>query len=128
MRDRMAANWLPFCDARDLVANEPYIDVAFGDDRKHRVHVQDEKDAYLLSAFVVRQSVVASHTDLPVQTWLRNRAVALVGFRIDRRGRLVGEAWVPKVELTPEEFQLYVRAVAVECDRFEYLLTGRDSE
>ena len=66
--------------------------------------------------------------DLPIQVWLRNRATALVGFRIDSRGRLVGEALVPKAGLTAEEFQIYVRAVAVQCDRLEYLLTGRDQE
>jgi len=54
--------------------------------------------------------------------------MSLMGFRIDRRGRLVGEAWVPKAGLTGEEFQLYVRHLAVEADRFEYGLTGRDSE
>ena len=45
-----------------------------------------------------------------------------------RRGRVVAGAWVPKAGLTQEEFQLYVRAVAVESDRFEYRLTGRDNE
>jgi hypothetical protein len=90
--------------------------------------VTEENDVYSLSAVVVRQRTVASLPELPVHTWLRNRAVPLVGFRIDRRNRLVGEAWIPKAGLTAEEFQLYVRTVAIECDRFEYLLTGQDIE
>jgi hypothetical protein len=40
----------------------------------------------------------------------------------------VGEAWIPKAGLTESEFQLYVRTLAIEADRFEYALTGRDSE
>jgi hypothetical protein len=52
----------------------------------------------------------------------------LVGFRIDRQHRLVGEAWIPKAGLVAEEFQLYVRMLAAECDRFEYALTGKDVE
>ena len=60
--------------------------------------------------------------------WKRNRATQLVGFRIDDRSRLVAEAWVLKIGVTPEEFQLYVRTVAKESDRFEFLLTGRDVE
>lgn len=124
----MIDSWLPFCDAPDLAASDPHIDVTFADGRTHRVRVEEQTEAYLLSGFVVRQSIVASLPDLPVQTWLRNRTVSLAGFRIDRRGRLVGEAWIPKVGLTAEEFQLYVRKLAVECDRFEYLLTGRDAE
>lgn len=52
----------------------------------------------------------------------------LVGFRMDQKGRLVGEAWMPKVGLGREEFLLYVRRVASECDLFEYSVTGKDCE
>jgi hypothetical protein len=41
---------------------------------------------------------------------------------------LIAEAWIPKAGLTAEEFQLYVRTVALESDRFEYVLTGKDVE
>ncbi len=124
----MAADWMRFCRAKDLTVVEPNVDVRFRDERSHRVTVTDEGDAYLISGFVVRQAVTASIPDLPVRAWVRNRTTQLVGFRIDRRQRLVGEAWLPKAGLTPEEFRLYLRLVAAECDRFEYLLTGRDVE
>ncbi|AUX27009.1 uncharacterized protein SOCEGT47_075820 [Sorangium cellulosum] len=51
-----------------------------------------------------------------------------LGFRLEDRGRLVGEAWIPKAGLSVEEFATCVRQVAVECDRLEYLLTGKDAE
>ena len=51
-----------------------------------------------------------------------------VGLRIDDKNRLVGELWLPKVDLTSDEFQFGVRTVAIECDRFEYELTGADRE
>jgi hypothetical protein len=91
------------------------------------VSVKDEGEEYLLAAVVTRQAVPLL-SDLPVQAWLRNRGTSLLGFRIDRRRRLVAEAWVPKVGLTAEEFQMYLRAVAAEADRFEYSLTGKDQE
>lgn len=124
----MAADWVRFCRAKGLTVSEPHVDVAFGDGRRHRVTVKDEGDSYLISGCVARQAVVTSVPDLPVRVWTRNRATQLVGFRIDRRLRLVGEAWLPKDGLTPEEFQLYLRSVASECDRFEYILSGRDVE
>jgi hypothetical protein len=124
----MAADWVRFCRAKDLSIDESHIDVGLGNERQHRVTVEEGDDTYLISAFVVRQAVVASLPDLPIQSWLRNRVTALVGFRIDRQGRLVAEASVPKMGLTAGEFQLYVRTVAVESDRFEYILTGRDVE
>ena len=125
----MAADWVRLCSqAEDLAVSEPHVDVMFGDGRRHRVTVKDEGDSYLISGCVARQAVVTSIHDLPVRAWTRNRATQLVGFRIDRRLRLVGEAWLPKEGITREEFQLYLRRVAYECDRFEYLLSGRDAE
>ncbi len=124
----MAADWGRLCRAKDLEVDEHYIDVKCSGERRQRIAVEDQGDAYMISAIVVRQAVVASLPDLPIQAWLRNRALMLVGFRIDRQNRLVGEAWIPKAGLVAEEFQLYVRLLATECDRFEYALTGKDVE
>ncbi len=116
------------CRAKDLSVDEPHVDVRFGDERRHRVTITDQNDAYLISAIVVRPATVATFPGLPVQSWIRNRATQLVGFRIDRERRLVVEGWIPKAGLTAEEFRLYVRTAAAEADRFEYVLTGRDTE
>jgi len=124
----MAADWGRLCRANDLDIDEPYIDVKCNGERWQRVAVEDQGDAYMISAYVVRQAVVSSLPDVPIQAWLRNRALMLVGFRIDRQGRLMGEAWIPKAGLEAEEFQLYVRMLATECDRFEYALTGKNVE
>jgi hypothetical protein len=128
----MSSSWQRLCRATGLSVDGAYVDVRFREGRRHVVGVEETETAYLLRAVVVRRrrldDLTADQVDVPVEIWLRNRATALVGFRIDRRGFLVGEAWVPKVGLTAAEFQLYVRAVAAESDRFEYALTGRDVE
>lgn len=124
----MVAEWAEFCRTTDLAVEDSSVVITFADGRRHRVAVEEDAEEYLLRAFVARQSTVASLPDLPLKVWSRNRVVSLMGFRIDHRGRLVGEAWVPKVGITAREFQLYLRTVAVEADRFEYTLTGRDSE
>jgi hypothetical protein len=124
----MAADWLRLCQSPDLSIDEPYVDVQFQDGRHQRIEVEEHDDVYLLTAFVARQAIVSSLPDLPGQAWLRNRATQLVGFRIDQRRRLIGEAWVPKAGLTAEQLMLYLRTVAVECDRFEYAVSGRDIE
>jgi hypothetical protein len=110
------------------VLAESSVEVRFEDGRRHRVTIEDCGDQYRLSAFVVRQAVVNRMPKLAMNAWSRNLSTPLVCFLIDRRGRLVGEAWVPKVRLCADEFQLYVRTLAVECDRYEYVLTGRDVE
>ena len=124
----MTVNWTSLCDGSDMTIEDSDVLISFGDDRSHRIRISESDGEFVLRAFVVRQSVVGSIPDLPLQVWQRNRAVSLMGFRIDKRGRLVGEAWVPKAGLTGDEFQFYLRHLAVEADRFEYALTGRDSE
>jgi hypothetical protein len=124
----MTPDWAHLCHADDLAITESSVEVGFVDGRHHRVNIEDCGDQYQLRAFVVRQAVVNRMPNLPMNAWSRNLSTPLVCFRIDHRGRLVGEAWVPKAGLCADEFQLYVRTLAVECDRYEYVLTGRDVE
>jgi hypothetical protein len=124
----MGASWEPLCRAKDLIIHDNHIDVSFKDGRHHRVDVTDEGDVYRIRGIVVRRATVTSIPNLPIQIWKRNRTTHLVGFRIDCKMRLVAEAWAPKPGLTAEEFQLYLRTLASECDRFEYILTGKDVE
>jgi hypothetical protein len=124
----MTPEWEDLCRADDLTVSGASVEVPFADGRHHRVRVDACGDDYQLSAFVVRQAVVNQLADLPSRIWFRNASTPLVGFRVDCHGRLVGEARVPKAGLSAAEFQLYLRNLAVECDRFEYVLTGRDVE
>ena len=72
---------------------------------------------------VTRRKDKAPHA---VEVWQRNRRLMLVGMRFDKQGRLVGESWVPKAGLVGDEFLVYLRTLARECDRFEFQLTGED--
>lgn len=90
--------------------------------------VEDAGDAYRVVGIVAKPSVTSKIPDLALHVWRRNRATMLAGFRLDPRGRLLGEALVPKPGLSAGEFQQWVRVVAAECDRFEHALTGKDVE
>jgi len=124
----MANDWQGYALAEGFTVDGSAIGVSFADGRRQLVNVSEGVEEYRLSSFVVKQAKAESISDLPLQVWKRNRSTAIVGFRIDDRGRLVGEAWVPKLGMTAEEFQLTVRTVAAECDRWEFILTGRDNE
>ncbi len=124
----MVVDWFRLCRAKDLKPSGDQIDVEFISGRRHLVSIIDDGSALRLEGMVARRAVVAEHDDIAIVVWTRNRTTALVGFRIDDRGRLVGGTVVPKVGLTAKELQTCVRTVAAECDRFEYLLTGRDIE
>jgi len=124
----VGGDWRRLCKAAGLTVEGDHVAVAVDDRRRHRVSITEDSSGYRLEAIVARRAVVSRVADAPIRVWLRNREVQLVGFRIDRRGRLAAEALVPKVGLSAEEFRLYVVTVAVEADRFEFALTGRDAE
>jgi hypothetical protein len=105
------------------------IALAFSDGRQHSVTVEERPDrqGLRLWAIAARPSMLPEEPEGPhVHAWKRNRASDLVGFKIDGRGRLVGEACVPLAGLDLEEWTIYVNTVARACDRVEYLLSGRD--
>lgn len=123
----MVADWRNYCRANnfDVEGNSVLVDLPGS--RVQRVSIHDEQDVYLLTSIVARAAVIAEIDSLPFQVWERNHGTELLGFKIDARGRLIGEAWVSKAGLTGSEFTTYLHAVASECDRFEYQLTGLDA-
>jgi hypothetical protein len=122
----MGGDWTRYCHVKDFAVEGDRVRVTFADGRGHDVSVQDEADAYRLSAIVVDRRVAGQVPDLRVRAWECNRVTELAGFQLDARGRLRGACWVPKVGLTAEEFRIYVRTLARECDNYEYRLTGKD--
>ena len=117
------------CRSAGLKLDGDQIFVEFDSGRGQRVSVEEADDESLMVRSVVaKPRALREVEDVALRAWVCNRGTRLVGFQLDRRGRLMGHAWVPRQGLTPEEFALYVRVVARECDRLEYLLTGRDVE
>ena len=122
-------DWRKLCaGAQDVQIDGDAVVVTLGRGRQHRVDVESKSDAVELRAVVARRAVVAEQENPVLAAWNRNRAVSLVGFRLDDRGRLVGESWVPGAGLTADEFLVYVRGIAAACDLFEFQLTGKDRE
>jgi hypothetical protein len=124
----MQLEWKTLSRAAGLKVEGDEIHVSLGTGRKQLVQVSDARDTIRLHSFVARAAIVAQIENVSLRAWQRNRAVALVSFRIDQKGRLLGESWVPKIGLNEIEFQLYVITLAVECDRFEQQFTGHDVE
>ncbi|MEO8501261.1 MAG: hypothetical protein ABI565_10125 [Vicinamibacteria bacterium] len=123
------AEWRRLCQGAHGVSLEgdDRVLVAVGE-RHQRIDILETPETFELKSVVVRQSTVASLPDLALRAWRRNRAMQLVGFRIDQKGRLIGEAWVPRVGLTRDEFLITLQRLAAECDLFEFHLTGKDRE
>jgi hypothetical protein len=119
--------WHEFCvGAPDLIPDDASVTVQFNNGRKQRMDVRPGDGVIELRGVVARRAV-AEQMD-PLVAWEHNRATSLVGFRVDDRGRLVGECWVPTHGLMRDEFLFYLRSAAASCDLFEYQLTGKDRE
>lgn len=125
----MATDWRRLCRDAGLEVEDGKVVVAFEDQRTQTVYV-DESDecgpCLRIWSVAARASVFHDAAEARHYAWERNRHSDLVGLKTDRRGRLIGEAWVPTAGLGPTEWAVYVRTVAATCDRLEYLLTNRD--
>lgn len=64
--------------------------------------------------------------DLARRIWSQNRVSDVVEFALDESGRLIGRIEQVAETLNRNELEFYLTALAQECDRLEYLLTGRD--
>ena len=86
---------------------------------------------YIFYSVVVRADYFRNaqlRRDVAYRAWRKNALKDLVGFAFDERRQLVGTIEQPVETLDHEELQLYIDVLAKECDRFEYVLTGRDIE
>jgi hypothetical protein len=121
--------WHKLCGGvSDVAPDDTGLTVLFGNGRQQRVEIRPGDEVIELRSVVARRAVAEQLESVALVAWERNRASSLVGFRVDDRGRLIGECWVPIHGLTRAEFLLYVRSVAAACDLFEFQLTGRDRE
>lgn len=125
-------DWRSLCREAGLKMHGDTINVPCGKQRSHTVWVDQAQDGVLrvwarvatASQLVLRPG--AERTE--VEAWMVNRYRELVGFKVDGRGTVIGEAWLPDIELTAEEWALYVQTVAKACDRLEFLWTGEDRQ
>lgn len=98
--------------------------------RQQRIRVFRRGSHYVFST-VVLGSVSADlrsecRRRLAIQAWTRNAKTELVNFTFDGEGQLVAEVRHPADHLDPAELLIYLKLLAREGDRFEYVLTGRD--
>ena len=98
---------------------------------EQKIHITSSGDHYVLTSIVLGARAVNKRPkrrrQLALLAWQRNAEHQLVNFAFDRRNRLVGRIQHPTDTLDLEELELYINVLAHECDRFEYLLTGRDN-
>lgn len=98
--------------------------------RHHSVLLSRDEERYVFRAAVLSNSEVTRNKHqrrrIARRAWRRNASKALVTFGFDKDDRLVGQIEAPAATLDDDELVLYIETLARECDRFEYVLTGKD--
>ena len=124
----MSADWRRLTREAGLRLDGDTIEVTFGDQRRQTVYVETAGDGMTLRlwSIVARPAALSMLHTPDIDGWRRNRLSELLGFSIDVRGRMIGESWLPVAGLTSDEWEYCVRNLAKGCDRFEYLITGKD--
>lgn len=121
------ASWRTLSRDAGLRPSGDSIEIRFADGRGQTVFVESQEDHSIrLWSIVARPSALRELDSPQLGAWHRNRLSEFVGFSIDRYGRMIGEAWVPPGDITVDEWQFHVANLARACDRYEFLLTGRD--
>jgi hypothetical protein len=96
--------------------------------RAHIVYIRRASDKYVMTSRVIGSTKAGNiaPADLARLIWTRNRATDVVEFTLDETGRLVGRIEQVAERLNHTDLEFFLTALAQECDRLEYLLTGRD--
>lgn len=98
--------------------------------RFHKIRFWNDEGSISMTTIVLDARSVTENNkrwrEIAMLAWKRNAECDLVSFQFDQRERLIGRITHPEAHLDFEEFEIYVETLAIESDRFEYLLTGRD--
>ena len=98
--------------------------------RQQRVYLFLKNGYYFFTSVVMGSMTVTKNVknwnELALVAWQRNSDHELVNFTFDKKDRLIGLIRHPAEYLDPEELEHYINTLANECDRFEYLLVGKD--
>jgi hypothetical protein len=104
------------------------LTVSFRNSRQQMIRYRLQQGFFTFRSRVARAAVVdkIGRNRLAREILLRNRAVDVVAFRFDERGGIEGVIEQPAASLQRDELLYYIATLARECDRLEYILTGRD--
>ncbi len=102
-----------------------------GTQRTQKIDLATAREDYVFTSVVLGKAAVTKSVkrwnELALLAWQRNAEQQLVTFAFDPKDRLVGHVRHPMQTLDLEELELYVNSLAWDCDRFEYLLSGADT-
>ena len=98
--------------------------------RKQKILIGRKENLLTMKSVVVKlndsHQLLSKVSKLKREIWRRNGLVPIVSFSIDSRQRIVGTISILYSTVSKSDLVFYLRTLARECDRFEYVLTLTD--
>ena len=126
---QVSVEWQELCRDAQIPVRGNEIYVSCGPSRNQRVYVDDTDPEIVRLWSVVMLRGAAGHPhQVALESEKMNRFRELVRFKTAEYGGIIGECWVPMIDISANEWRTYVTIVAQACDRLECLSTGHNIE
>ncbi len=105
-----------------------HLSVEFLSGRQQRIFIDRRDKYYKMWSVILSNSKVEEFGEVKLiqNIWNKNRQTDVVGFCIDKKNRLIGSIQQLAETIDREELIFYIHILAKECDRLEYLFSGKD--
>ena len=87
----MQPEWKNYCRTDGLKIEVNGIQVSLDTGRRQNVLVDDEVETFHLISIIATKAIIDRLVDASIRAWQRNHSATLVSFRVDHKGRMVGE-------------------------------------
>ena len=98
--------------------------------RTQKIKIIKDEKYYVLTSVVAEMSELKNmghnKNDIIQQVWEANRNIDLINLTIDDENNIVGRLEFLAEYLDPAEFVYSVKQLSMECDKYEFALTGED--
>jgi hypothetical protein len=104
------------------------VEVDFPNNRRQQIEIENKGGYYRFSSVIIGSARVENRgaSDMLRDIWIRNDEIDVVDFTLDSRKRLIGEVELLASHLDAKELAFYLICLAEECDRYEFILLGKD--
>ena len=120
-------DWKQYCSNKQAYnIKGDVVTVELSKNRKHDIRVIELQHGYKLRGRVLEHKNCLPDIDIFKKIGEGNRNIYFAAFHFDNDRNVVGESWIPEESMSSENFLMQMKKLALECDRMEFVLTGKD--
>jgi len=106
------------------------LELNLGNNRKQTIAISKSDNYYIFKSTIAHLSELKKlghdKNDIIKYLWEINRDIDFINFTIDENNNIIGRLEFMAKCLDPEEFVHSIKQLSMECDKYEFALTGDD--